>query len=180
MQKTHPRITHLAQSAGVHSESVATIISQAPFLPAFYHIFQALSALAPFPTPARRCTLDDCMNTVIPPVSPPFANTAISSSLRAQAPTPLFQTFERPPRMRTASTAIIPEFMVSLVMRHFHLMRNVRWRPIINVDKLWSLVPAEEKKGLRADSSVVPVIDTLRHGSARSSETACSLSCRSS
>jgi large subunit ribosomal protein L27Ae len=38
------------------------------------------------------------------------------------------------------------------------------WRPIINVDKLWSLVPAEEKKDLNADSEIVPVIDTLRHG----------------
>ena len=49
-------------------------------------------------------------------------------------------------------------------MRHFHLTRNMYWRPIINVDKLWSLVPAEEKKGLTPDSEVVPVIDTLRHG----------------
>jgi large subunit ribosomal protein L27Ae len=49
-------------------------------------------------------------------------------------------------------------------MRHFHLTRNQHWRPIINVDKLWSLVPAEEKKGLTAKSDVVPVIDTLRHG----------------
>jgi ribosomal protein L15 len=52
-------------------------------------------------------------------------------------------------------------------MRHFHLMRNLYWRPIINVDKLWSLVPAEEKKNLSADSKVVPVVDTLRHGYAK-------------
>ncbi len=49
-------------------------------------------------------------------------------------------------------------------MRHYHLTRNQFWRPIINVDKLWSLVPAEEKKGLTENSEVVPVIDTLRHG----------------
>ncbi|GAW03544.1 60S ribosomal protein L27a [Lentinula edodes] len=49
-------------------------------------------------------------------------------------------------------------------MRHFHLKRNQYWRPIINIDKLWSLVPAEEKKGLTEESEVVPVIDTLRHG----------------
>jgi len=49
-------------------------------------------------------------------------------------------------------------------MRHFHLTRNQYWRPIINVDKLWSLVPEEEKKGLTPDSEVVPVIDTLRFG----------------
>jgi len=49
-------------------------------------------------------------------------------------------------------------------MRHYHLTRNQYWRPIINVDKLWSLVPEEQKKGLTEKSEVVPVIDTLRFG----------------
>ena len=49
-------------------------------------------------------------------------------------------------------------------MRHFHLTRNQHWRPIINVDKLWSLVPEEQRKGITATSDVVPVIDTLRFG----------------
>jgi len=49
-------------------------------------------------------------------------------------------------------------------MRRFHLTRNLQWAPIINVDKLWTLVPAEEKEGLTEDAEVVPVIDTLRHG----------------
>jgi large subunit ribosomal protein L27Ae len=49
-------------------------------------------------------------------------------------------------------------------MRHFHLTRNKYWRPVINVDKLWSLVPEEEKKGLTETSEVVPVIDTLQNG----------------
>ena len=49
-------------------------------------------------------------------------------------------------------------------MRHFHLTRNQGWRPIINVDKLWSLVPEEQKKGLTERSDIVPVIDTLRFG----------------
>ncbi len=49
-------------------------------------------------------------------------------------------------------------------MRHFHLTRNATWRPIINVDKLWSLVPEEQKKGLTENSDVVPVIDTLAAG----------------
>jgi large subunit ribosomal protein L27Ae len=49
-------------------------------------------------------------------------------------------------------------------MRRFHLMRNTQWCPIINVDKLWTLVPTEEKKDLKSDSEIVPVIDTLRHG----------------
>ena len=49
-------------------------------------------------------------------------------------------------------------------MRHFHLTRNSHWRPTINVDKLWTLVPAEERQGLTEDSDVVPVIDTLHAG----------------
>ena len=49
-------------------------------------------------------------------------------------------------------------------MRHFHLTRNLYWRTIINVDKLWTLVPAEEKANRKEDSEVVPVIDTLSHG----------------
>jgi len=40
----------------------------------------------------------------------------------------------------------------------------MHWRPIINVDKLWSLLPAEEKKAHKKGSDLVPVIDTLRHG----------------
>ena len=47
-------------------------------------------------------------------------------------------------------------------MRRFHLTRNAQWRPTINVDKLWSLVPEEEKKDLKEDSEIVPVIDTLQ------------------
>ncbi|KAF8322365.1 uncharacterized protein EI90DRAFT_2830572, partial [Cantharellus anzutake] len=45
----------------------------------------------------------------------------------------------------------------------FHLKRNPYWSPIINVDKLWSLVPEEEKAGLTSESEVVPVIDILAH-----------------
>ena len=49
-------------------------------------------------------------------------------------------------------------------MRHFHYTKNQYWRPTINVDKLWSLVPKEEKEGLAESSDVVPVIDTLAAG----------------
>ena len=57
-----------------------------------------------------------------------------------------------------------PGYFGKVGMRHFHLTRNQTWRPIINVDKLWSLVPEEQKKGLTEKSDVVPVIDTLRFG----------------
>lgn len=57
-----------------------------------------------------------------------------------------------------------PGYFGKVGMRRFHLTRNAQWQPIINVDKLWTLVPEEEKEGLTEDSEVVPVIDTLRHG----------------
>ncbi|GLB42262.1 putative ribosomal proteins 50S-L15, 50S-L18e, 60S-L27A [Lyophyllum shimeji] len=57
-----------------------------------------------------------------------------------------------------------PGYFGKVGMRHFHLLKNHYWCPIINVDKLWSLVPREEKEGLTENSEVVPVIDTLRHG----------------
>lgn len=60
-----------------------------------------------------------------------------------------------------------PGYFGKVGMRRFHLTRNLQWRPIINVDKLWSLVPAEEKEGLSESSEVVPVIDTLQHGYAK-------------
>ena len=49
-------------------------------------------------------------------------------------------------------------------MRHFHLMRNPQHKPIINLDKLWTLVPAEVRRNATASSTEVPVIDTLGAG----------------
>jgi large subunit ribosomal protein L27Ae len=69
--------------------------------------------------------------------------------------------------LRTNFDKFHPGYFGKVGMRRFHLTRNLQWRPIINVDKLWTLVPAEEKKGLTEDSEVVPVIDILRHGYAK-------------
>ncbi|KAG8992066.1 60S ribosomal protein L28 [Tulasnella sp. JGI-2019a] len=57
-----------------------------------------------------------------------------------------------------------PGYFGKVGMRHFHLLRNQIWRPVINVEKLWTLVPKEEMAKHKPDSNVVPVIDTLRHG----------------
>jgi large subunit ribosomal protein L27Ae len=68
------------------------------------------------------------------------------------------------PIFRTNFDKYHPGYFGKVGMRHFHMTRNQDWRPIINVDKLWSLVPEEQKKGLTENSDVVPVIDTLRYG----------------
>jgi large subunit ribosomal protein L27Ae len=49
-------------------------------------------------------------------------------------------------------------------MRHYHLTRNSYFCPVVNLDKLWTLVPAEQREGLSASSTEVPVIDTLAAG----------------
>ena len=66
--------------------------------------------------------------------------------------------------LRTNFDKYHPGYFGKVGMRHFHLTRNQNWRPTINVDKLWSLVPEEQKKGLTENSNIVPVIDTLRFG----------------
>lgn len=73
---------------------------------------------------------------------------------------------DQPPflALRTNFDKYHPGYFGKVGMRRFHLTRNLQWRPIINVDKLWTLVPAEEKEGLTESSEAVPVIDTLRHG----------------
>ncbi len=49
-------------------------------------------------------------------------------------------------------------------MRHYHQNKAALWRPVVNVDKLASLIPAAQREGLTAESTVVPVIDTLALG----------------
>lgn len=50
-------------------------------------------------------------------------------------------------------------------MRHFHLTRNSSFCPTVNIDKLWSMVPADEKKDFpKQTGELVPVVDTLALG----------------
>ena len=46
-----------------------------------------------------------------------------------------------------------PGYFGKVGMRHFHLMHNAQWCPIINVNKLWMLVPKEEKKDLNPSAA---------------------------
>ncbi|KAJ3480492.1 hypothetical protein NLI96_g8315 [Meripilus lineatus] len=57
-----------------------------------------------------------------------------------------------------------PGYFGKVGMRRFHLTRNAQWRPIINVDKLWTLVPEEDRQAIEKNSDLVPVIDTLQFG----------------
>lgn len=55
-------------------------------------------------------------------------------------------------------------------MRHFHLQRNHEWKPVVNVDKLLALIPAEHREKYLNPSSApntAPVINLLDHGYAK-------------
>ncbi|CAA3020309.1 60S ribosomal L27a-3 [Olea europaea subsp. europaea] len=47
-------------------------------------------------------------------------------------------------------------------MRYFHKLRNKFHCPIVNIDKLWSMVPTEAKDAASMDK--VPVIDVTQFG----------------
>jgi large subunit ribosomal protein L27Ae len=52
-------------------------------------------------------------------------------------------------------------------MRYFHKLQNQFWAPVINLEKLWSLVPAEQREKYlsgKGDSDSAPVLDLLPLG----------------
>lgn len=59
-----------------------------------------------------------------------------------------------------------PGYFGKVGMRTFHLQRNRQWSPIINLDKLWTLVPEENREQYlkSASANSAPVIDTLAAG----------------
>ena len=61
-------------------------------------------------------------------------------------------------------TSSHPGYFGKVGMRHFHLKRNVKYCPIMNVDHLWNLLPAEVQEQALKDKSKVPVIDLTQHG----------------
>jgi len=54
-------------------------------------------------------------------------------------------------------------------MRYFHKMANTFWKPTINLDKLWSLVPAEKRDEYLTKKSgdKAPVLNVLDYGYAK-------------
>ncbi|KAJ9136874.1 60S ribosomal protein [Pleurostoma richardsiae] len=59
-----------------------------------------------------------------------------------------------------------PGYFGKVGMRRFHLTKQGLWEPTVNVDKLWSLVPAEvrEKYISGQAQDTAPVIDLLALG----------------
>ena len=55
-----------------------------------------------------------------------------------------------------------PGYFGKVGMRHFHLKKNPLWRPVINLDKIWTLA-GEGVREKYKNTEKVPVIDTLQH-----------------
>ncbi|CAG8634583.1 21438_t:CDS:2 [Cetraspora pellucida] len=65
---------------------------------------------------------------------------------------------------RTNMDKYHPGYFGKVGMRHFHLTRNKYHRPVINLDKLWTLVPEETRKKYEKETKVAPVINILNAG----------------
>ncbi|XP_065835991.1 large ribosomal subunit protein uL15-like [Oscarella lobularis] len=58
-----------------------------------------------------------------------------------------------------------PGYFGKVGMRHFHLTRQRYYRPIVNLDKLWSLVSEQTRQNYKNKSDgKAPVIDVIRAG----------------
>merc|ERR1712035_227399 len=57
-----------------------------------------------------------------------------------------------------------PGYFGKVGMRHFHLLRNPKYCNSINLDKLWSLVPEEERVAAANNTATAPVIDVTKRG----------------
>ena len=58
-----------------------------------------------------------------------------------------------------------PGYFGKVGMRTFHVKRNIEYCPGVNVDRLWSLVPAEVyEKAKATQSELAPVLDVTKLG----------------
>ncbi|KAJ6769295.1 60S RIBOSOMAL PROTEIN L27A-3 [Salix koriyanagi] len=55
-----------------------------------------------------------------------------------------------------------PGYFGKVGMRYFHKLRNKFYCPIVNIDKLWSMVPQDVKD--KATKDTVPMIDVTQFG----------------
>ena len=70
---------------------------------------------------------------------------------------------------RTNLDKFHPGYFGKVGMRYFHKQRAHFWAPTVNLDKLWSLVPAENRQKYLSGKGgdVAPVIDLLALGYAK-------------
>merc|ERR1739841_81037 len=69
--------------------------------------------------------------------------------------------------LRTNMDKYHPGYFGKVGMRYFHKQQNHFWKPVINLDKLWSLVPAEQREKYLAKGNkteTAPVLDLLPLG----------------
>lgn len=59
-----------------------------------------------------------------------------------------------------------PGYFGKVGMRYFHKTQNQFWKPTINLEKLWSLVPLETREAYlsKKNSDTAPVLDLLPLG----------------
>lgn len=55
-----------------------------------------------------------------------------------------------------------PGYFGKVGMRNFHLNRNLKFCPTLNLDKLWSLVGEENRQRAKRDATKVPVVDIVQ------------------
>jgi ribosomal protein L15 len=55
-----------------------------------------------------------------------------------------------------------PGYFGKVGMRNFHLNRNHKFAPTLNLDKLWSLVGQEARERAAKEADKVPVIDIVQ------------------
>ncbi|AOA62919.1 60S ribosomal protein L28 [Komagataella phaffii CBS 7435] len=67
---------------------------------------------------------------------------------------------------RTNMDKYHPGYFGKVGMRHFRLQQARYWRPVINIQNLWSLIPEEKREDALKNSSAssAVVIDTLANG----------------
>ncbi|KAK2389644.1 60S ribosomal protein L27a [Trifolium repens] len=57
-----------------------------------------------------------------------------------------------------------PGYFGKVGMRYYHKLRNKFYCPIVNIDKLWSLVPEDVKKKAAKSKNTAPVVDVTQLG----------------
>uniref|UniRef100_A0A7S1X9Q0 Large ribosomal subunit protein uL15/eL18 domain-containing protein n=1 Tax=Tetraselmis chuii TaxID=63592 RepID=A0A7S1X9Q0_9CHLO len=57
-----------------------------------------------------------------------------------------------------------PGYFGKVGMRHFHLNKNKYYCPVINLDKIWTLVGEEARLSAAKNKSQAPVIDVTKSG----------------